>query len=158
MKAGYESTTCSLAPRIVVHWVGFFDVVCVRFAEATFSFIGTLVDVKVGSRRQTSTFDFRSKELSNRIVSHLLYSKLAWVVRRIGHVWPAHLVNLGEWVGNISTWLSDTAIIRNIRYYCGVASARAWGVRNIFLVFLLLLGMCSPLLVWSCRFRRLKCL
>ena len=52
------------------------------------------MDVEVGSRWQASTFDFCSKELTSRIVSYLLYSKLAWMVRRIRDVWPSHLVDL----------------------------------------------------------------
>ena len=96
MKAGYITTTCSLSSRIVVHRVGFLNVVCVRFTEATLCFIGTFVDVEVGARWQTSTFDFSSKELADGIISHLLYSKFAWLVGGIGHIWSVHLVDLGK--------------------------------------------------------------
>ena len=158
MKAGYVATTRSLASRIIVHWVGFLNVICVRCAETALVFIGTLVDVEIGTRRQTSTFDFCSKKLTDRIVSHLLYSKFTWlVVWRIGHVWSAHLVDLRKWVGHICTWCTPAAIIRNIRHYCRVASTLTWVMRNILLIFLLLLGMLAPLLVRSRRFSWLKC-
>ena len=96
MKAGYIAATCSLTSCIVVHRVGFLNVVCVRFTEATLCFIGTFVDVEVRARRQTSTFDFSSKKLADGIISHLLYSKFAWLVGGIGHIWSVHLVDLGK--------------------------------------------------------------
>ena len=159
IKAGHVATTRSGASCIIVHRVCFFRVICVGFTETTLVFIWTLVDVEIGTSRQTSTFDFRTKELTDGVVSHLLYSKLAWLVRgMMGHVRSIHLVHLWKWVGNICAWSNDAAIIGNIRYYCRVATTRSWGMRNVLLVYLMMLGMLAPLLIWSRRFRRLKCL
>ena len=95
MKASHVATTRTGASCIIVHRVRFLRVICVGFTETTLVFIRTLVDVEIGTSRQTSTLDFRTKELTDGVVSHLLYSKLVWLVRgMMGHVRSAHLVNL----------------------------------------------------------------
>ena len=62
LKIDNSATTCSM----VMHRISLF---ALRIAA-------WLVNIEVGSSRQASTFDFGAKELTNRVVCHLLYGHI----------------------------------------------------------------------------------